>query len=208
MTVTARRWLRIVISTLALSIPALAALPVSASQADVASVSACDGASLTQPFTPWADFDYYKLAPGGNFEGTSSSWSLSGGAQQVSGSESYGVTGSVGSSSLALPVGAAAQSPSTCVNAAYPSFRFFVRSDTSGASVSVQAIYQDVNGSTVVIPVGSVLAGSSWAPTPPMLTGSAIPGAINGGTAYVSLRFTAQGGSAQIDDVEVDPFRS
>ena len=207
MTVTAFRWLRIAISTLALSVPALAALPVSASQADVVSVSACDGATLTQPFTPWADFDYYKLAPGGDFEGSSSSWSLSGGAQQVSGSESYGVTGSVGSSSLALPVGAAAQSPSTCVNAAYPSFRFFVRS-SDGAAVSVQAIYQDVNGATVSVPVGTVLAGTSWAPTPPMLTGSAIPGALNGGTANVSLRFTASGGTAQIDDVEVDPFRS
>jgi hypothetical protein len=208
MTVTARRWLRIAISTLALSVPALAALPVSASQADVVSVSACDGASLTQPFTPWADFDYYKLAPGGDFEGSSSSWSLSGGAQQVSGSESYGVTGSVGSSSLTLPVGAAAQSPSTCVNAAYPSFRFFVRaSDGNGAVVGVQAVYQDVSGNTVVIPVGVAVAGSNWAPTPPMLTGSAIPGAVNGGTAYVSLRFTAIAGDAQIDDVEVDPFR-
>src|SRR5258708_9561938 len=154
MTVTVRRWLRIAISTLALSVPALAALPVSPSQADVVSVSACDGASLTQPFTPWADFDYYKLAPGGDFEGTSSSWSLSGGAQQVSGSESYGVTGSVGTSSLTLPVGATAQSPSTCVNAAYPSFRLFSRSsDGSAAVVAVRAVYQDVSGATVVIPV-------------------------------------------------------
>jgi hypothetical protein len=209
MTVTVRRWLRIAISTLALSVPTLAALPVSPSQAGVVSVSACDGATLTQPFTAWADFDYYKLAPGGNFEATSSSWSLSGGAQQVSGSESYGVTGSVGSSSLALPVGAAAQSPSTCVNAAYPSFRFFVRASGGDvAGVGVQAVYQDVSGNTVVIPVGVAVAGSTWAPTPPMLTGSAIPGAVNGGTAFVSLRFTAISGNAQIDDVEVDPFKS
>jgi hypothetical protein len=40
-----------------------------------------------------------------------------------------------------------------------------------------------------------------------MLTGSAIPGALNGGTANVQLQFTASGGSAQVDDVEVDPFR-
>jgi hypothetical protein len=208
MSVTARRCLRIAISTLALSIPALATLPVAASQADVVSVSACDGATLTQPFTPWADFDYYKLAPGGDFEGALSGWSLSGGAQQVSGSESYGVTGSVGSSSLALPAGASAQSPPTCVNAAYPSFRFVARAGGWGSLVSVQAVYQDVNGGTAVIPVGVVGSGSNWAPTPPMLTGSAIPGALNGGTAYVSLRFTATAGSAQIDDVEVDPFRS
>jgi hypothetical protein len=208
MNVTALRWLRIAISTLAMSVPALAALPVSASQADVVSVSACDGASLTQPFTPWADSDYYKLAPGGSFEGLWSGWSLSGGAMRVLGSELFGVTGSVGSYSLSLPAGAAAQSPSTCVNAAYPSFRFFLRSPTDGTTVSVQASYKDVNGSTVVIPVGTVPATSSWAPSPPLLTGSAIPGAVNGGTAYVSLIFTASGGTAQADDVEVDPFRS
>jgi hypothetical protein len=207
MRVITRRLLVTVASSLALSIPALATLPTAASQADVVAVNACDGATLTQPFTPWADSDYYKLAPGGDFEGALSGWSLSGGAQQVAGSESYGVTGSVGSSSLSLPAGASATSPYTCVNAAYPSFRFFV-TGTPGAQVNVSALYQDVGGNTVSVPVGLVPAGSSWQPTLPMLTGSAIPGALNGGTAYVSLRFTANNGTAQIDDVEVDPFRS
>jgi hypothetical protein len=204
---TTRRLLSTVVSGLALSIPALVILPAAASQADVVSVSACDGATLTQPFTPWADYDYYKLAPGGDFEGALTGWSLSGGAQQVAGSESYGVTGSVGSSSLALPAGASATAPYTCVNAAYPSFRFFV-TGSPGAWVNVQALYQDAGGNTVSIPVGTVPAGTSWVPTPPMLTGSAVPGALNGGTAYVALQFSASGGTAQIDDVEVDPFRS
>jgi hypothetical protein len=57
-----------------------------------------------------------------------------------------------------------------------------------------------------VIPVGTVAATSAWPPTLPMATGSAIAGAFNGGTAYVSLQFTASGGTAQIDDVFVDPW--
>jgi hypothetical protein len=170
------------------------------------SVSACDNSLLTQPFTQWGDSSYYKLAPGGDFEGSLAGWSLQGGAQQGAGSESYGVTGSLGSSSLALPAGAAATSPQTCVNAAYPTFRFFVRSDTPGTTVTESVIYQTSLG-TMTIPVGTVAAASSWHPSAPMLTGSAITGALNGGTAWVSLQFTASGGTAQVDDVYVDPWR-
>ena len=207
MSVITRRWLRTAFFSMALSLSALAVTPV-ASQADVVSVNACDNSALTQPFTSWGDFDYYKLAPGGDFEGSLSGWSLSGGAGQSAGSESYGVTGSVGASSLSLPAGATAQSPATCVNAAYPSFRFFARAVASqGARVLVQAVYTDVTGAETVIPVGAIVAGSGWQPTPPMLTGSAVPGAVNGGTAEVSLRFTGEAGSAQLDDIEVDPFR-
>jgi hypothetical protein len=39
-----------------------------------------------------------------------------------------------------------------------------------------------------------------------MTTLSPIPGALNGGTANVSLQFTELSGSAQIDDVYVDPW--
>lgn len=169
-------------------------------------LNACDNSALSQPFTPWADFDYYKLAPGGDFEGALSGWTLSGGAGQGDVSESDGVTGSVGSSSLSLPDGANAVSPATCVNAAYPTFRFFVRGDTPGTFVTESVIYQSAWGS-VTIPVGTVPVTGSWEPTPPMLTGSAIPGALNGGTANVRLQFTASGGAAQVDDVYVDPYR-
>jgi hypothetical protein len=41
-----------------------------------------------------------------------------------------------------------------------------------------------------------------------MLTASAVPGALTGGTAQVALRFTALLGASQIDDVFVDPRMS
>ena len=205
MIVSTRRLLSIMVAGCTSGFLIGAVAPIAA-QADLVSLSACDNSALTQPFNQWADLDYYKLAPGGDFEGSLSGWTLSGGAQGASGSESYGVGGSVGSSSLRLPSGSSAVSPQTCVNAAYPTFRFFVRSDTPGTTVTESVIYQTAAGSTT-IPVGSVAATGSWMPTAPMLTGSAITGAMNGGTANVSLQFTASGGSAQVDDVYVDPWR-
>jgi hypothetical protein len=62
-----------------------------------------------------------------------------------------------------------------------------------------------VTGSSVAIPVGIVAPTATWQPTAPLLTGSAVPGAMNGGTAQVALRFTSLNGTSQIDDVYVDP---
>lgn len=199
-----RRMLGIVSSACAIGAAALVALPASSAQASLlgfVSLNSCDNSALTQPFQPWLDNDYYKLAPGADFESGLSGWTLNNGAGQVAGSESYGVTGSVGAYSLGLPAGSSAVSPTTCVNAAYPTFRFFTRSDTPGSLLSVSVVYGGVT-----IPVGLVSPTSSWQPTPPMTTLSAIPGLLNGGTANVELQFTEVSGSAQVDDAYVDPW--
>ena len=169
---------------------------VSTAQAAVVNLNPCNGAPLSQPFAQWDDPSWYELAPGGDFE--TSSWTLSGGAHRVKGSESYAVTGSLGSWSLDLPAGAAAQSPITCVDAAYPSARFFI-SGTGTVAVSVVA-------GNLVIPAGVAVATSEWAPTPVMLTTSAVVAASSGGVANVSLRITAVTGDPRIDDVYIDPW--
>jgi hypothetical protein len=195
----ARRVLGTVVTSCALVAFATALIPSTAA-ASLFDTTHCDNAALIQPFTPWWDVNYYKLAPGADFEGSLDGWSLHGGAHQAAGSESFEVTGTPGSSSLSLPPGAVATSPQTCVNAAYPDFRLFTRTDTPGATVIVSVVY-----GLVTIPVGIVTPGAEWQPTVPMLTGSAIAGALHGGTAYVSLRFAAIGGAVQVDDVYVDP---
>lgn len=200
-----KRLVGVISTASAFSACALIAVPAAA-QAEVLNLGSCDNATLTQPFSQWVDYDYYKLAPGGDFESTATGWSLGGGASLTNGSESYGVTGGVGSSSLSLPAGASATSTQTCVNAAYPTIRLFTRSDDPGTTVAVSVLYSTMLG-TVSIPVGVVTPSSSWQPTAPMLTGSAVPGALGGGNANVSLRFSASGGTAQIDDVYVDPIR-
>jgi hypothetical protein len=179
-------------------------LPTAGARAALISTGACNEASLSQPFLAWGDHNSYELVPGGDFEGSLAGWTLNGGAQRVAGSEPYGATGSVGGSSLELPAGASAQSPYTCVDAAYPSFRFFARNDGLASSVLVQVVYKTLLG-TLALPIGAVVLSAQWQPTLPMLTGSIVTGVLSGGTAEVALRFTALTGHSQIDDVFVDP---
>jgi hypothetical protein len=184
---------------------AAAGIGSTAAQAAVIATSACDNALLTQPFASWGDRSSYKLVPGGDFESGLGAWSATGGARVVAGSEPFAATGKVGGSSLYLPAGASVLSPLTCVNAAYPTFRFFARDNSPLAVVAVSVVYRTSLGVTASVPVGVVALTGSWQPSAAMLTASAIPGALNGGAAQLALRFTAIGGSAQIDDIYVDP---
>ena len=197
----ARRLLGAVSAGCAMCATALLTSSVSIAQADLVNFGTCNSSTLSQPFAPWGDSSSYELAPGGDFESSdfaSSPWTLSGGAQLVSGSEPYAATGKLGGSSLSLPAGASAESPSTCVDAAYPTIRFFV-GGSGTAAVSV------VYGS-LVIPTGVVVAAGSWTPTPTMVTGSSLAGLLSGGTAQVSLELTGLTGSPQVDDVFIDPW--
>jgi hypothetical protein len=183
---------------------ALTAFSAAPAGAALASTGACNEAALSQPFARWGDQSTYELAPGGDFEGSLAGWTLSGGATRVAGSEPFGATGSVGSYSLALAAGASAQSPYVCVNASYPTFRFFARNSGLLSTVLVQVVYKTALG-TVALPLGTVALSGEWQPTLPMLTGSVAAGLITGGTAQAALRFTALTGSSRIDDVFVDP---
>jgi hypothetical protein len=196
------RLIRTVSLACALGAAALVAPIVSDAYANVVdptplvNLNPCNGSALSQPFVRWLDVDQYELAPGGDFE--SSTWTLTGGAKLVAGSEPYAATDTLGSSSLSLPAGSSAQSPLTCVDAAYPSIRFFI---AGKGSVAVNVVDR-----SLVIPAGVAVAGSEWSPTLAMLTSSAVLGALSGGTARVSLTFTGLSGSPRIDDVFIDPW--
>lgn len=188
-----------------LALLTLTVLSATPAQAALISTGACNEAALSRPFLRWGDSNSYESVPGGDFEGSLAGWTLSGGAKRVAGSEPYGATGSaVGVSSLSLPAGASALSPFTCVNASYPSFRFFARNDALLSTILVQVVYKTALG-TVSLPLGAVALATSWQPTLPMLTGSVVGGVLSGGTAQVALRFTALTGSSRIDDVFIDP---
>jgi hypothetical protein len=198
----ARRLIRTVSFACTLGATALLAPIVSDAQASVVdptsvvNLSTCNLSALSQPFARWLDFAEYELAPGGDFDG--STWTLTGGATRVAGSEPYAATDTLGPSSLSLPSGSSAQSPLTCVDAAYPSIRFFIAGQ---GSVAVNVI----DGGSV-IPAGAAVAGGEWSPTLVMLTSSAVLGALSGGTAQVSVTFTGVSGSPRIDDVFIDPW--
>ena len=186
-------------------------LPAADAQAALVETSLCDGAPLSRAFAPWGDPSDYKLAPGGDLEGSLSGWTLSGGAKKVAGSEPYAVTGKLGASSLSLPAGASATTPGTCVNAAYPSFRFFARSSGGVLGLApvleVDLLYRDGLLGLVSVPAGTVAPSGSWQPSAPMLTLSAVGAAVAGGEAPLSIRFTSVAGTWQVDDVHVDPYR-
>lgn len=194
MTISVRRFLIIVPGSLALAAALLAA---PAAQADLINLNTCNSNALSQSFLRWGDPSYYELAPGGNF--ADSSWTFSGGAQRVPGGEPYAASGTLSPSSVSLPGGSSAASPATCVTAAYPTIRFFV---SGWGVVAVNVVYDGL-----VIPSGVAVAAGSWAPSPIAITGSAITGALDGGTAQVSIRLTSVFGDPKVSDVFIDPFR-
>src|SRR6185437_6216050 len=181
---------------IALGVPTAVAMYAPAAQAALINLNNCNGATLSTPFSPWADPSSYELAPGGDFE--SSDWSLTGGAAVVAGSDPFAATGSPGAASLALPAGSSAQSPPTCVNAAYPTIRFFA-SGTGTVAVGVR-----YDGG--YLPAGVALVVGGWQPSPLMLTTSALPAAVAGGTSDVSLVLTTLTGNVRVDDVFIDPW--
>jgi hypothetical protein len=181
----------------------------SAKAAGLIQTDACDNAALTQPFASQSDSNYYKLVPGGDFEGSLSGWSLTRGAKLVSGSEPFGATGKVGKYSMYLPAGASVQSPFTCVDAAYPMFRLFGRNNGLLSIVAVSIVYKEPLLGSLTVPVGVIALSGSWAPSAQMPTLSFVQGVLNalltGKTPQVALRFTAVTGSSQIDDIYIDP---
>jgi len=180
---------------------ALICVPAAAAQA---SAGTCPSSPASEPFAQWGDTNSYTLVSQGNFEGSLSQWTLSGGASTVAGSEPYGATGAVGKLSLALPAGASAQSPYTCVTASDPTFRFFAHNSTLLSTLAVSVVYKTLLG-TLAVPLGAVALSGTWQPTLPMLTASVAAGLLSGGTAELALRFTALTGSSRIDDVFIDP---
>lgn len=184
----------------------LSAVPaVAASVAPVAPAAAqCPAVALSQPFLKWGDASSYELVSGGSFEGSLAGWALGSGAQKAAGSESYGVTGAVGSFSLALAAGATVQSPFTCVDSTYRTFRFFARTTGAASKVLVQVTYRTPIG-LISVPVGTVSVTNGWQPSPAMPTGAQYAGQLLGGTAQMALTFTSVTGSSVIDDVLVDP---
>jgi hypothetical protein len=178
------------------------ALPVSAAQA--ATASACPSTTLVQPFVTYGDHGYYSLVAGGSFEGSIAGWGLHGGARVVAGGVPSAVGGSLGADSLALPAGASAMSPFTCVEPNDRTFRLFARSEGSSATILAWVVYSTLLGN-IAVPVETLVLKSSWATSPIIHTGAVLATAISGGVAHLSLEFTSIIGTARIDDVYLDP---
>jgi len=193
------------------AVAALFATAAPKAHADVLSslTEPCDGQTMERPFTRWLDLFQYTLAPGGDFESNAAGWTLTGGAQVVSGNESFNVTG--GSHSLSLPAGSSATSPAMCVGLLYPTVRTFA-TRTGGllnlSNMKVEILYDGPGGEVKTATLGLILGGGSWQPTLPVVALGNLLATVSDANSAVELRFTPVGSANwKIDDVYVDPFR-
>jgi len=182
----------------------LAVLPAASASASLIDTSACDGATLSQPFAAYGDNAYYKLVPGGNFESGLTGWTVKGSAKIVSG-------GTSGTHSLSLPAGSSVTTPFSCVNAGAPTYRFFSKS--SGGLLGlvplmkVDLVYRDNVLGLVALPLGTALPSSSFKASLPLLTASLVAGLLDNGVSDLAFRFTSVTGTWTVDDVWVDPYQ-
>ena len=188
------------------------ALVAGASTPARASTTGCPAYSSAQYFLPWLDLANYTLSPNGGLENGSTSWSLSGGAKVVSGSESFHVRSATDSHSLALPFGSSATTGTTCVQTLDATMRLFVMNSGSLLStLKVEVLYRDTLGIRRAQTIALLPGTSRWAPSPPTLTLANLlyPPLLTDGHVDVAFRFTPLGalGNWRIDDVFVDPFK-
>ncbi|MEA2169536.1 MAG: hypothetical protein QOF76_2836 [Solirubrobacteraceae bacterium] len=199
-----RKFRPLAVAGLAAAAAFTAAAPASAGVL-VQSAPNCATPASSPVFSPWADPTNYFLAPDGGFEDGAAGWTLDG-ASVGSGNESYGVSGA-GSSSLNVPSGGDATSPTVCVGLEHPTLRFFVKKNSGGllSSLRVDALVEDNFGNVLTVPVGVTGGSSSWQPAPQMVVVANLLPLLPGAHTPVAYRFTSQGGSWQVDDFYVDP---
>jgi len=163
------------------------------------------GCGPTAPiFAPWGDWESYYFAPNGGFENGAANWSLSGGAQVVTqGNEPWYLAG-FGSHALQVPTGGSA-SITVCYGLTYPAVRFFAAGQGGDARIHVRVVSRSLLGVLSVLDGGTFTAGSKWQPSPKISTlFSALAAPL--GSKTMQLQFTVESGTAQIDDLFVDPF--
>ena len=164
-----------------------------------------DCGSTSQPFAQFGDYRYYTFGANGGLENGATGWSLSG-ARVVSGNESFYVHSHGDVNSLSLPAGGTAYTPKLCMGTTSTVMRYFIKGSGDG-SVRVEVVLRGLLGQVLgVFQVSRVSTGSSWQAGPPVLNLDSLLGLL--GVSSVQLKFTTLSGTAQIDDVYVDPWAS
>jgi hypothetical protein len=175
-----------------------------APQANAGLLPSCGG-TAEKPFAQWGDYMSYNLVKDGTFESGAAGWSLAGGAKVVEGNETFYVHGAGEHRSLLMPRGSSATSPPVCMTILRPTMRFFAAAPNGAGSLRVEVLSRNLLGVLSVIDGGTVRAGSSWQPSPPMsLLGSNLASLVF--TTWVQFRFRPVDAAVTIDDVYVDPW--
>ncbi len=187
---------------LAIALATCATAIVASQISSAASAASCPPPPTPlQPFAAWGDTNQYVLTTGGSFESSATPWALSGGAKVVSDNAPNAFDPKTDSHALYLPSGASATSLCVTAPKIFGLVRFFAKNSGSFGLLKVEIL---VKGG--VYPAGIISAGSSWAPTPILL--SAAP--MYKGAVTYQVRLTAMGSGAAftVDDVYFDPYCS
>jgi hypothetical protein len=175
------------------------------------SVSAvCRDDEASSRFAPWGDSASYVPAPEGDFESTSG-WTLNKHASLSVQNSPF----SIGSSSLFLGEKGEAISPAMCVSTFHPTFRFFALNGASAASkLQVEVLYEGLDGKVKKLKIARLSGGGSWMPSLSIpLYVNMLAAASQDGLTAVAFKFKAHGAKSEdggwlIDDLFVDPFLS
>ena len=153
------------------------------------------------------DSTQYWLAPGGDFEAGSASWTLGGRASIVSGNEPWKLAGSDDSRSLRLPPGASATSPVVCVGIEHPAVRLFAKTNSGLLpTLAVDVITETSLGLKLAVPAGLLLPNGQWKPSPKLIVLSSLLPLFPGEHTPVQFRVTSVGlGTWSVDDFYIDP---
>ena len=145
-----------------------AALLGAAFIAPAAQAAPCDGVGAQQPFLDWHDQGQYVLVDGGDFESAAAGWTLSGGAATTPGGNTFRLDSIA--TSLSLPAGSSATSPSICVSKGNPTARLFASAPVTNlakeGALGVEVLYLNADGSVrKVKKAGKLHPGTTWGPT-------------------------------------------
>jgi hypothetical protein len=174
----------------------------------VDSAENCDPAPVSMPFMRWVDPMQYTPIADGGIERRAQGWTLKGDARPVEGNEPWRVRHEDDDTSLSIPTGSSATTPTICVGLAEPTLRFFARR-TSGSGASallVEVLFEDALGEVRALPIGADLGGG-WHPSQVMPILVNLLPLLPGEQTPVAFRFTPRGTDDwEIDDVYVDPW--
>jgi len=178
--------------------PAVAATPTMPTP--VAPLETCTEPALSQPFAAYEDFDFYTLAPGGDFDSADNGWELTRGASILPATQPDGTTGGV----LDLPSTAQAVSPPLCITSDYPTARLWVRNLAGSEGVFFYVSYYDNGVWTKPKNTGQFHGtGSAWTLSRLMKVHP------SGAAGWQQVRFVFVAGGTrsrfQVDDFWVDP---
>jgi hypothetical protein len=154
-------------------------------------------------FSSWHDYASYYFAPNGGFEGGTTGWSLSGPESLANANDPFRLSGP-GSHALQLAAGGTA-AINVCYGLTFPAVRFVVAGVNGPATIRVRVVAHSLLGLLSVLDGGTFTVQSGWDAAPKISTlFSAVAAPL--GTKSMELRITVESGTAQIDDLFVDPW--